>query len=90
MPFPDYSEAKPDKTIREYRIDMHIDYEAGDHPILFSVSSAGKELRPRQAYAGYPWTGSFVLYGTCVLSMFIRGTRKSIPMSDFLEDPRRV
>ena len=56
LPFPDYSKAKPDKTIREYRVDMHVDYETGDHPILFSVSSAGKELRPWQAYADYSLT----------------------------------
>ena len=40
LPFPDHSKAKPDKTIREYRVEMHIDYEGGDPPILFSVSSA--------------------------------------------------
>lgn len=65
LPFPDHSKAKPDKTIREYRVEMHIDYEGGDHPILFSVSSAGKELRPWQAYADYILTGGFVLYGLC-------------------------
>jgi hypothetical protein len=65
LPFPDYSKAKPDKTVREYRVDMHIAYEAGDHPILFSVSSAGKELRPWQAYADYLLTAGFVLYGSC-------------------------
>jgi hypothetical protein len=65
LPFPDYSKAKPNKTIREYRVDMQLDYEAGDHPILFSVSSAGKELRPWQAYAHYWLTGGFVLYGLC-------------------------
>ena len=64
-PFPDYSKAKPDKTIREYRVEMHVDYEPGDHPILFSVSSSGKELRPWQAYADYILTGGFVLYGLC-------------------------
>lgn len=64
-PFPDYSKATPDKTIREYRVEMHVDYEGGDHPILFSVSSVGKELRPWQAYADYMLTGGFVLYGRC-------------------------
>ena len=44
---------------------MHVDYEPGDHPILFSVSSSGKELRPWQAYADYILTGGFVLYGLC-------------------------
>ena len=65
LPFPDYSKARPDKTVREYRVDMHIEYGAGDHPILFSVTSAGKELRPWQAYAHYLLTGGFVLYGYC-------------------------
>ncbi len=64
-PFPDYSKAKPDDTVRQYRVDMHVDYEAGDHPIRFSVSSAGKQLRPWQAYARYMLTGGFVLYGFC-------------------------
>lgn len=44
---------------------MHLDYEPGDHPIVFRVSSAGKELRPWQAYASYMLTGGFVLYGYC-------------------------
>ena len=65
LPFPDYSQAKPDKSVREYRVDMHIDYEPGDHPIIFRVTSAGKELRPWQAYASYWLTGLFVLYGHC-------------------------
>ena len=65
LPFPDYSKAKPDKSIRRYRVEMHIDYKPGDHPITFRVSSAGKELRPWQAYASYMLTGGFVLYGYC-------------------------
>ena len=65
LPFPDYSYAKPDATIREYRVDMHVNYEPGDHPIIFKVSSAGKDLQPWQAYASYMLTGGFVLYGLC-------------------------
>ncbi len=65
LPFPDYSKARPDRTIRAYRVEMHIDYAAGDHPVLFSVSSAGRELQPWQAYADYFLTGGFVLYGSC-------------------------
>ena len=61
--FPDYSSAKPDKAVRAYRVDMHIDYKSEDHPIFIRVSSAGKELRPWQAYASYYLTGGFVLYG---------------------------
>lgn len=64
-PFPDYSHAKPDKAIRAYRVEMEVDYEPGDHPIIFRVSSSSKELRPWQAYASYSLTGDFVLYGLC-------------------------
>ena len=64
-PFPDYSRAEPDKGIREYRVEMRVKYEAGDHPILFSVSSGAKELQPWQAYASYQLTGGRVLYGFC-------------------------
>jgi hypothetical protein len=64
-PFPDYSKAKPDKTVHEYRVDMQLDYEPGDHPITFHVSSKAKELQPWQAYASYMLTGGFVLYGYC-------------------------
>jgi hypothetical protein len=64
-PFPDYSKAKPDKSVREYRVDMYVNYRSGDHPILFRVSSAGKTLRPWQAYASYLLTGGYVLYGHC-------------------------
>jgi len=64
-PFPDYSKVKPNKAIRAYRVDMHVDYEPGDHPVVFRVTSAGKELRPWQAYASYDLTGGFVLYGHC-------------------------
>jgi hypothetical protein len=64
-PFPDYSRAKPDKAVNAYRVEMNIDYEPGDHPIVFHVSTSGKELRPWQAYASYSLTGGFVLYGHC-------------------------
>jgi hypothetical protein len=64
-PFLHYSKAKPDKDIRTYHVDMHVNYGAGDHPIVFRVTSAGKELRPWQAYASYWVTGGFVLYGHC-------------------------
>lgn len=64
-PLPDYSRAKPDKEVRAYRVEMDVDYEPGDHPIVFRVSSSGKELRPWQAYASYSLTGLFVLYGRC-------------------------
>lgn len=63
--FPDYSKVKPDKSIRRYRVDMYVNYRPGDHPIIFRASSAGKVLRPWQAYASYMLTGGFVLYGYC-------------------------
>lgn len=64
-PLPDPPSAKPDKAIREYRVEMHVNYRPGDHPILFRVSHAGNALRPWQAYASYFLTGGFVLYGMC-------------------------
>jgi len=65
QPFPDYSKARPGTAVREYRVEMHVIYEPGDHPIVFSVTSAGKELHPWQAYAGSWLTGSFILYARC-------------------------
>jgi hypothetical protein len=82
LPLPDYSNAKPDKGVTEYRVDMLLDYEPGDHPITFRVSSAGKELRPWQAYASYMLTGDFVLYGDCGEGFVVDkvfGTRQANP-----------
>lgn len=64
-PFPDYSKARPAPDIREYRVVMLIDYDPGDHPVIFKVTSGGRELHPWQAYASYWLTGDFVLYGQC-------------------------
>jgi hypothetical protein len=64
-PLPDYSKAKPDKSVREYRVEMHLNYDIGDNPIIFRITSGGKELQPWQAYADYDLTGGFVLYGHC-------------------------
>lgn len=64
-PFPDDPKGTPDKSIRQYRVDMLVNSGPGDHPILFHVSSAGKELKPWQVYASYFLTGGFVLYGYC-------------------------
>jgi hypothetical protein len=63
--FHDYSRAKPDKAVSAYRVEMDVDYEPGDHPIVFHVSRSGKALQPWQAYASYMLTGDFVLYGHC-------------------------
>lgn len=71
LPFPDNSNAKPDKSIRAYRVEMHVDYQPGDHPIIFRVTSAGKELRPWMAYAQYDLTGGFVLYGLCGIGFVV-------------------
>jgi len=90
-PFPDYSDAKPDKAIRAYRVEMNVDYEPGDHPILFRVLSSGKELRPWRAYASYLLTGGFVLYGKCGEGFVIDrvfGTRQAHPShSDESQSP---
>jgi hypothetical protein len=64
-PLPDFSKAKPDKSIHSYRVGMTIDYEQADHPIFLRVTSGGKVLQPWQAYASYFLTGGYVLYGYC-------------------------
>lgn len=88
-PFPDYSNVKPDKAIRDYRVDMHVIYEPGDHPVVFRVTDGGKELWPWQAYASYMLTGGFVLYGLCgdgfVVDKVV-GTPEAHP--NHFDDPR--
>lgn len=64
-PLRDWSRVRPAPAVRSYRVAMDVDYRPGDHPIVFHVRSAGKELRPWQAYASYMLTGGFVLYGRC-------------------------
>jgi hypothetical protein len=64
-PLPDFSMAKPDKSIHRYRVEMTIDYEQADRPIFFRVTTGRKELQPWQAYASYLLTGGYVLYGHC-------------------------
>lgn len=88
-PFRDYSSAKPDKQVRAYTVDMHIDYRPGDHPLEFRVKSEGQELRPWQAYASYRLTGGFVLYGYCAKGFVIDtvyGTPAAHPMH--FDEPR--
>jgi hypothetical protein len=68
---------------------MHVIYGPEDHPIIFRVSSAGRELRPWQAYASYWLTGGFVLYGLCGEGFVIDkvfGTPQANP--GHLDDPR--
>lgn len=68
--------ARPDKNVHDYRVDMRVNHSPGDHPVVFRVTSAGKELQPWQAYASYslqPWTShashklpsGSALYGIC-------------------------
>lgn len=81
-PFPEEPKIKPDKAVDRYRVDMFVDYESGDHPIGFHVSSAGKELHPWQAYASYALTGGFVLYGYCAEGFVVErvfGTPEASP-----------
>lgn len=61
-PFPDFSGVKPDESVHEYRVEMHVN---GSRPIVFTVSQAGRSLRPWQAYASYLLTGGYLLYGLC-------------------------
>ena len=63
--FPDYSNAKPDSGIREYRVDMIFNNKQ-NRPIVLRVTSAGKQLQPWQAYASYFFNGpADILYGYC-------------------------
>jgi|SRR5579859_324216 len=82
-PFPDYTESKPERVVRAYRVDMHVDYRPGDHPIRFQVSSGRRKLHPWQAYAGYLLTGGYVLYGFCGEGFVVNrvfGPRQARPM----------
>ncbi len=86
-PLPPEPTAKPDKSVRSYRVDMHVDYSPGDHPVEFHITGAGKELHPWQAYASYLLTGGFVLYGMCGDGFIIDrvwGTPEALP-SHFTE-----
>lgn len=88
-PLPDYSKLTPDRAVREYRVEMLVDYEPGDHPIVFRVTRAGKELQPWQAYASYTLTGGFVLYGHCGKGFVVDkvfGTPEAKPAH--LDEPR--
>jgi len=88
-PFADYSDARPDKAIRVYRVEMHINVGLRELPILVRVSSSGKELRPWQAYASYFLTGGWVLYGNCGKGFVVDrvyGSRQAGP--SHLSDPR--
>lgn len=64
-PFEEVLASEPEPAIQTYQVEMLVDYEPGDHPIVFRVTSKGKELEPWQAYASYFFTGGFVLYGNC-------------------------
>jgi hypothetical protein len=81
-PFPDYSGATPDKSIRAYRVEMHINIGLRDFPISVRASSSGKELRPWQAYASYFLTGGWVLYGSCAEGFIVNrvyGDQRAAP-----------
>ncbi|QWT19711.1 hypothetical protein KPL74_18415 [Bacillus sp. NP157] len=64
-PGPDYSKLAPDPSVHDYRVAMDLIYGEGEHPVVFHVTSHGKELTPYEVYASYYLTGSFVLYGSC-------------------------
>lgn len=82
-PLPDYSGARPDKSIQAYRVEMHVDYRPGDHPIIFHVWNGARELLPWQAYADYWLTGGYVLYGHCGKGFIVdevSGPQETSPM----------
>jgi len=45
-PIQAFPRAKPDKDVHDYRVDMRVNYSPGDHPVVFGVTSAGKEMQP--------------------------------------------
>lgn len=55
----------PDQDVHDYQVDMRVNSSPGDHPVIFRVSSAGKELQPWQAWARYELTRDFALNGLC-------------------------
>jgi hypothetical protein len=63
--FPDYSKAKPDPSVHNYRVSMHLDYSARGGHIVFTARSRNRLLIPWQAYANYWFTGGYVLYAYC-------------------------
>lgn len=88
---PDYSGAKPDKAIHAYRVEMDVNYDPGDHPIVFHVTTNRQELPPWQAYASYELTGGFVLYGHCGDGFVVDkvfGTPQANP--SHFDDPRTL
>jgi hypothetical protein len=64
-PLPDYSGFMPDKAIQRYRVVMLVNYGLADQQVIFEVTSAGRKLRPWQAYASQLLTGGYMLYGSC-------------------------
>ena len=86
-PFPDLSGLRPAPNVRQYEVQMLLDYESGDHPPVFRIASGGKALKPWQAYASYYLTGGFVLYGECAKGFVVdkvSGTPEASP-SHFTE-----
>ena len=55
----------PDKDVHDYQVDMRVNSSSGDHPVVFRVTSAGKELLPWQAWVRYELTRGFALNGLC-------------------------
>jgi len=55
----------PDKDVHDYQVDMRVNSSSGDHPVVFRVTSAGKELQPWQAWARYELTPGLALNGLC-------------------------
>jgi hypothetical protein len=45
-PLPDYSKAKPDKATVAYRVDIHVNYGPGDHPVVFVLPVPERSCGP--------------------------------------------
>lgn len=75
---PDYSKAKPNRTIRNYRVSMRFDYSARGGHININARSGDRNLSPWQAYADYWLTGGYALYAHCATGFDI-GSFKGTP-----------
>jgi len=63
--FLDYSQAKPDRSVRRYDVVMAIDYSEVDGHVSAEVTNSNSKLQPWQAYAPYLLTGGLVFDANC-------------------------
>jgi hypothetical protein len=69
---PDYSHARPPKTLRRYRVVMHVHYR-DEGKVTAEIISGKRTYTPWQAYASYMLTGGFSFYGYCAEGFVMTG-----------------